>query len=559
MVPQVQINSKNSFQENIHQQQDDVLYFAFGGGVGEFGANLTAFHFRQTNFWIDAGAGFPATEQTGAERLLPSREVLSRFLPSYIIITHAHEDHIGAIPYLYKYLAQGTTFFLSPFSKAALFAKFRENEQDEKKFKFVEISENQTIETEDIVLSFFFFPHSIPQAFGVGLQLNNADKTKIFFSGDFKLHQEEKRFSAKDLKNFARADYLFCDSTGALSAGVSGNEKEILPNLQRLITKWPGRVFVTTFSSNIFRIRELFVLAKKLSRPVGTIGYSIRNHLGIAFAAKEFDIPVQQLRDPSPKNKRTLWLVAGCQADAGSSLYRLVRGEIPRFKLTEEDLLIYSASKIPGNEKKIYQSLNLAVEQGVRVEGTREAEPSVHVSGHAKTDELKELITILRPHNLVPVHGDALHFQGFADLISELPKRNLPKLNKVAWGVIYSLDKNGIRSFSKIGHTFLCVEADEIHNDFSLFRRRLELAEQGICTLLVKEENFALVRLVYEGVASEKKLKGLQQKLENEIQMILESVLKSPTDKKEKRIREKLYKLNFTYLRKTPFIHLFWV
>lgn len=569
MVPQVQISTTTELTEISQELAENALLVSFGGGVGDFGANLTAFRFQETVFWIDSGIGFASHKTPGANRLLPNEEILKRFSPRYVIFTHAHEDHIGAVPYLYHYFEKGVTFFVSPYTHSALLSKFAENEQDHNKFNFVVINHNQEQKIEGIIFHFFFLPHSIPQAFGVGIQLPDKKNTRLFYSGDFKLNGEEKRFSAEDLKKFAPVDYFFSDSTGALSANESEAEKDILPNLEEIIRDWEGRVFITTFSSHTHRVRSIFELAKKYSRPVGTLGYSIKNHLRSAFASKEFDIPVEHLRDPSPKNKRALWLVAGCQGDYGSSLYRLVRDQFSHLQLKKNDLLVFSASMIPGNDKAIYETLNLAAEKGVRILGVHGDDPLLHVSGHGKMKEIGTLLKWLEPACVIPIHGDALHFQAFERIVE---KENLSAdLKILPASDVHIFTKHKITTHEKINQNFLWVDGMEIHTDVSLFDKRLELSESGICNLLLDQKTHRLVALNYIGTVSSNKMQELQNILFGKATEIIEQVFppntdssnnmeeNSKTEKQEKKLKEKIYKMNYSFLKKTPYVNLIWV
>lgn len=557
MVPQVQIDKQLSA-FLLPQLEKQNLYFAFGGGVGDFGANLTAFAFQKKVFWIDAGIGFAGAKNFGATRLLPNQDVMERFLPSFLILTHGHEDHIGAIPYLYDYLSSQTIFYLSPFTKNLLFSKFHENKQDPHKFRFVEIKKNQKIELDNLVLHFFFLPHSIPQAFAVGIDLlHGSHSTRLFYSGDFKLNGDEPRFSQKDLQNFAPVDFCFCDSTGALSKGMANHELELLGNFENYIANWKGRVFITLFSSHIHRIRSIVNLAHKHGRQLGILGYSIKNHLRSAFGAKEFDIPLEQLRDPSNRKERSLWLVAGCQSEKGSSLYRLVRDEMNQLRLRPNDLLLFSGSIIPGNDKAIFETLNLALEKGVKLVGVREADPLLHTSGHGKAEEISQLLDWLSPQKVIPIHGDMLHFKAFEDIVTDKQKLEILLADN-----IYKLDKEKVEPEKKLGHlekNFIWVEHGELHLDTFLFSQRAELSEHGVCTVVLNESNQKIASLSYVGVVSSAKLNANYPMIKKELENMVEQFLSSFPKFKEKKLREKINKIHLHYFNKSPWIQILWV
>lgn len=557
MVPQVQIDKQlsASFLSQLNRQN---LYFSFGGGVGDFGANLTAFAFEQQVFWIDAGVGFAGAENFGATRLLPNKDVMERFLPSFIILTHGHEDHIGAIPYLYDYLLPQTIFYLSSFTKTLLFSKFQENQQDAHKFRYVEIKKNQKIEMQNLIFYFFFLPHSIPQAFGVGIDLlQRADKTRLFYSGDFKLNGDEPRFSPKDLQNFSPVDFCFCDSTGSLSTGTAKHENELLGNFENYIANWKGRVFITVFSSHIQRIRTIVNLAHKHGRQLGILGYSIKNNLRNAFASKEFDIPMEQLRDPPNRKERSLWLVAGCQSEEGSSLYRLVRDQMQQLRLRRNDLLLFSASVIPGNDKAIFATLNLALQKGIKIVGIRQGDALLHTSGHGKTDEIAQLMDWLSPQEIIPIHGDMLHFKAFEHIVHKKDQLSILSSEN-----IYKLNKKKIEPEKNLGclnDNFIWVEQGEVHLDTFLFNQRAELSKHGVCTLVLQKSEKKIVSLSYVGVVSSAKLNADYPIVKKELEYLIEYFYSSAQNLKEKKLREKIDKIHLNHFKKSPWLQLVWI
>jgi len=460
---------------------------------------------------------------------------------------------VGALPYLYKLIPEKTPLFLSSFTAELVKNKLKDHGFSLDKFQVRIIDENMIFQHGDFQVQIFFMPHSIPQAFSVGLTLKKPD-LKIFYTGDFKTKGAEKEFKENDLKKFGPVDMLFCDSTGALFTGYSENELNIIKNLEKTIKEWEGRVFVTTFSSHIQRIKALFQIAEKTGRQIGILGYSMKNHLKAAFESDNFDIPPEKIKNPSVKNEKVLWLIAGCQAEDGSSLNKLSTKEIERFNINENDLIIYSASMIPGNEESIYEALNEFSEKGAYIKGL--SGEKLHASGHGRQEDILNLFQMLSPKNVIPIHGDPLHFYAFRDLINQSRKKI--SLHIVKTGGIYELEKE-VNEVLSVNSSLYFVENGEIHSDIVLYHRRRELSKDGICNLVIDKKDYNLKNLNYVGCISEEMYHNKVENLKIEISFQLEIIAKLETDKKEKRIKEKVYKINKLLLKKAPFVNILWV
>lgn len=548
MVPQVPFNSECVIDFGREMASSDV-HAAFGGGVGAFGSNFAVFHYNGFTIWVDSGAGFSNLSTPGLNKLLPDQKLLCSFKPDAIILTHAHEDHIGAIPYLLKIIPERTPVYASPFTIAAVRLKLEDISADPEHFEYHSINHNQTKKIGPAEASFFFMPHSIPQVFSVGLNYRKAKK-KIYFTSDFKTQGTEERFNPEDIKKFGPVDYLFIDSTGAMQKGLAPSEETIVENFRNVLSSHNGRVIITTFSSHIERIRTLFKLADESGRAVSLQGYSIKNNLKAAFNSAEFDTPAHQLSGASPRNRRAMWLVAGCQAEEGSSFYRLVNDQLAKLKLKEDDLLIYSGSIIPGNEEPVFNALNTAAEKGVIIRGLPGDEQSFHVTGHGRREDIRQLISWVKPRVVVPVHGDPLHFRAFETLAAEAEA----SLDYARNGGIYALLKS-LMQVSDENYSPIYVEYGEMHQDPALYSRRRKLSENGICNVTING-SFELLNLNYVGVASDGLIDKKIGELTKGVQSILNSSRDSGSSKIEKKIQEKISQLNLNILKKAPFINL---
>ncbi|MES0490360.1 MAG: ribonuclease J [Leptospirales bacterium] len=537
--------------ENSDQQlrlKPDKTYFLFGGGVGRFGQNFTVFQNNGFTLWIDTGAGFPAYDQPGLQRTIPSYDIVKKFPPNVIILTHAHEDHIGAFTFLYDLIPANTPVYASPFTLSMLKTRLKELDLAIDKFSFRIVDQNAVFTEGPFRLSSFFMPHSIPQTFSVGIE--TPEGKKIYFSSDFKIHGVEKRHSPKDIKKYGPVDYLFCDSTGSLSSGSAPDETEVIKGLEKTIRNWEGRIFITTFSSQIERIRYIYEIAEKTGRPVGIRGRSIRVHLQAAFESEEFPKPSTRLNNPSPQNARAIWIVAGCQADEGSSFRRLAENELSKLHCTSKDLLIYSGSIIPSNTEYVYEALNNIALRGTPIVGIADEHPVVHTSGHARKDDLRKLIDWVKPETIIPVHGDPIHFQGVAELV---PKSSQVKV--LTEGTLYELcpDFNRIVSFDSSPGL---KEPGELHFDPSLYRHRRSLSTSGICNVIIQENSWELVRLQYVGTGTKNFIQKHIPDLETKIKEVLKANAASESLNANKKLQQKIAKINLVVLQKNPFINI---
>ncbi|HMV35006.1 MAG TPA: ribonuclease J, partial [Turneriella sp.] len=418
MVPQVSADPAGIV-DYPRRLVKDQLYFAFGGGVGRFGTNFTVFHLNGVTIWIDVGSGFANHHTPGMDKNLPNRQLLLGFPPTAIFLTHGHEDHIGALPHLTEVIPVGTPIFASPFTTALVTARLKDRGIDPARWDFRLIEQDSDIEIGPFRVSTFFMPHSIPQCFSVGLEASLPQgKKRIYFSSDFKMRGSEVRHKVQNIKKFAPVDFLFVDSTGSLHEGETTDEREVDESLERLISRIPGRIFITTFASQVERIKNIVRIASGLSRPVGFLGRSLKSQWEAAFISREVAAPLHLQKPPSYTSQNAVWLVAGCQADKNSSFSRLTHGTLAKVRLKAGDTLVYSASMIPGNEGKIYEALNLAADVGVRVVGVS-GDTRVHASGHGKRGDIERLISYLKPRHILPVHGDPLHFHAFIDFIDQ--------------------------------------------------------------------------------------------------------------------------------------------
>lgn len=546
MVPQV----SPEISDALSDLNPNGFYAAFGGGVGSFGANFAFFYASGDCIWVDCGAGFGNQSLPGIQKTLPHRDLLTAAHPDAIILTHGHEDHIGALSYLGGFLKKDTPVYCSPYTSEIVKSKIKDAGISSGVLKFHLIDKNQSWQVAGFHLQNFFMPHSIPQTFSVGIT-HSSFKEKIYFTSDFKMDGREPRFNRKDIAGYGPVNYCFLDSTGSLSAGRAGDESELGPQLWELIKNWPGRVFVTTFASQIERIQHIIDSCTNTARPFGLLGYSLKNYLKAARASGEYD-PGFQISNPSSSSRNAVWIIAGCQADPHSSFTRLSKGELGGFRIGEQDLIIYSASIIPGNEEPVFNALNRIAAAGAKVYGIQSGERQhVHRSGHGKQEEQRELLDLVEPDVVVPVHGDPLHFRS----IAEHETFTGFDVRYAEGATFYRLDQDFKRE-QTLSPGALFVEETEIHQERRLYHTRNEIGKSGICTFTIDAENGSLVALGLIGVCSNEKQKSVTDELKQKAQKVIAKQPFPLSGTAEKKLRSKLQGLTRDFFGRACYVQL---
>ena len=406
----------------IGEYDPDALYFLPLGGAGEIGMNLSLYGYRGQWLIVDCGVTFGEEEhQPGVDVIMadPAFIVERRDQLLGIVATHAHEDHIGAIPYLWPQLR--CPVWATPFTASVLRAKLVEARlNDQIAINTVPMSGRFTIgpfELELITLT-----HSIPEPNAVVIR---SPVGTVLHTGDWKLDPEPLIGSATDEARLREVGdegvlAIVCDSTNALKPGSSGSEGDLRHSLTELIGHYDGRVAVACFASNVARLATIAHAARAHDRDVALVGRSLWR---IEKAAREHgylaDVPRFLTEDEAgyvPREK-ILLICTGSQGEPRAALARIAREDHPNITLDEGDVVVFSSRIIPGNEKAIGRLQNALVRLGVEV--VTEADHFVHVSGHPAQDELVRMYQMIRPRIAIPVHGEARHLAAHAHLARE--------------------------------------------------------------------------------------------------------------------------------------------
>jgi len=391
------------------------------GGIGEIGRNMTVFEHLGRLLIIDCGVLFPGHDEPAVDLILPDLRHVGDRLDDVeaLVLTHAHEDHIGAIPFLLR-LRADIPVVGSKFTLALVEEKCREHRI---KPVFVEVSEGRRTTHGVFECEYFAVNHSIPDALAVAIYTGAGT---VLHTGDIKFDQLPLDARPTDLPGMSRlgdlgVDLLLVDSTNAELPGVGPSESEIGPTLHRLIRSADGRVIVACFASNVARVQQIIDASVALGRRVAFVGRSMVRNMGIARelgflqvdADDVLEIGAAEMMPP----ERLVLITTGTQGELMSALARMSRGEHRSVTLTSGDLVVLSSSLIPGNEEAVYQVIDSLARIGARVITNNQLR--VHVSGHAYAGELLFLYNGVRPRNVMPVHGTWRHLRANAGLAAK--------------------------------------------------------------------------------------------------------------------------------------------
>ncbi len=388
------------------------------GGISEIGRNMTVFEHLGRLLVIDCGVLFPGHDEPGVDLILPDlRHIEDRLdLIEALVVTHGHEDHIGAIPFLLK-LRPDIPVVGSKFTLALIREKCREHRI---KPTFVEVAEGQSSRHGVFECEYFAVNHSVPGCLAVALHTGAGT---VLHTGDIKLDQLPLDGRPTDLPGMSRlgdsgVDLFLCDSTNADRPGVGPSESEIGPTLHRLMRGADGRVIVACFASNVDRVQQIIDAAVLLGRRVAFVGRSMVRNMGIArelgyLTVDDSDVVDIAAAEMMPADQVVL-ITTGTQGEPMAALSRMSRGEHRSITLTAGDLIILSSSLIPGNEEAVYGVIDSLAKIGARV--VTNAHARVHVSGHAYAGELLFLYNGVKPRNVMPVHGTWRHLRANAAL-----------------------------------------------------------------------------------------------------------------------------------------------
>ena len=421
-VPTWQTGTMKSLYENLSEPaplEDGALRVIPLGGLGEVGRNMNVLEYRGKLLVVDCGVLFPEETQPGVDLILPDFSWIEERMDDVVglVLTHGHEDHIGAVPYLFK-LRSDIPVYGSDLTLAFVAPKLREHRLPDPDLNVVAEGDRLTVGPFD--LEFVSVTHSIPDALAIFVR---TDAGNVLITGDFKMDQLPLDRRLTDLRAFARmgeegVDLFMVDSTNALVPGFITPEREIGPVLDQVFGEATGQIVVASFASHVHRVQQVINAAAHHGRRVAFVGRSMERNMRIAEEKGYLSIPEGIIVDLKgigelPPSER-VYMATGSQGEPMAALSRMSVGSHRTVTIEPGDMVVLASSLIPGNENSVYRVINDLTRLGARVVSKENAK--VHVSGHASAGELIYCYNIVQPKNVMPIHGEVRHLVGNGQL-----------------------------------------------------------------------------------------------------------------------------------------------
>lgn len=457
------------------------------GGLNEIGKNMTVIEYKDEIIVIDAGMSFPDDEMLGVDVVIPDISYLIKNKDKIkgIFITHGHEDHIGALPYILKKI--NIPIYGAKLSIGLIQVKLKEHKINNAKLNVV--SPRDIIKLSHMEVEFIKNNHSIPDACSIAV---HTDQGIIYHTGDFKIDLTPIDGEVMDIHRICELSkkgvlLLLADSTNAEQPGSTMSEKTVGAGLDDLFRKASNsRIIVATFASNIHRLQQIINTAEKFNRKVAVSGRSMVNVVAVATELGYLNIPDNMLIDLNDISKyednEVVLITTGSQGEPMSALARMASAEHKKVEIKRGDLIIISAHPIPGNEKLISKVINSLFEKGAEVVYD---ESDIHVSGHAKQEELKLMHRLVRPKFFMPAHGEYRMLKIHAELAEELgmPSQNI-FVNKT--GDVLEIDRNSAKVTGTIPTGNVLVDGLGVGDVGNIvLRDRKHLSEDGLMIVVV--------------------------------------------------------------------------
>ena len=458
------------------------------GGLQEIGKNMTVLEYGDDIVIIDCGMGFPDEDMPGVDLVIPdiSYLVANAHKIRGILITHGHEDHIGAVPYVLQQI--NVPIYGTRLTLGILEGKLDENPGPCD-------PELYTVEAGDVIslgvfkAEFIHVNHSIADACAIAIR---TPVGIVYHSGDFKIDVSPIDGQMIDLTRIGElgregVTLMLCESTNAERAGHTPSEKTVGSSLERIFAQYESkRLIIATFSSNVHRVQQIINTSARHGRKVAILGRSMVNVISAAAELGYMDLPDGVLIDVSEIKKykpgEITLITTGSQGEPMSALYRIAFAEHERIKLNTQDVVILSAHAIPGNEKLVGRIINALIRAGVRV--VNDSVEDVHVSGHACAEEIKLIMALLRPKYFMPIHGEYRHLYANKDIAEfmGIPSQNIfvPELGRVL-----EVDKKGAKFNGEVPAGKVLVDGAGVGDIGSVvLRDRRHLAEDGLVVVV---------------------------------------------------------------------------
>jgi ribonuclease J len=542
------------------------------GGLDEIGGNCAVLETENSAIIIDCGMSFPKEDMYGVDILIPDFSYLReiRHKLKGLIITHGHEDHIGAVPYLFKEIQvpiYGTSLPLGMIEN-----KFREHKIHHHRSYFRSVKKRHPIQIGDFRVEWIHMTHSIVDSSSLAIQ---TPVGTIIHTGDFKIDHTPIDGYPPDLHRLAHYGEqgvlaLFSDSTNSYKPGTTPSESVVGKTFENIFMQAKGRIIMSTFSSNIHRVYQAIVTAQKFNRKVAIIGRSMEQNLSLAMELGyiKFDksIFIEPWEIGKYRDDEILIVTTGSQGESMSALYRMAVGEHRQVKLKEGDQIIISAKAIPGNEPAVSELINFLLKQGAKVAYQEFSE--IHVSGHASQEDQKLMLRLVKPKYFFPVHGEFNHLVKHKEtaMTTGMSEENIFIMED---GEQWEITPKRVRKVGKVkvGKIYIDNQLnEEIETD--IVRDRQKLAEDGIIIIVAQIDKkgrklLTRPRVVTYGIIPDKEdinfNREIEEMLAHYLQHAKEQIFARPRNMEEeirKMVRKHMYRKTKKYPTIVPMINL---
>lgn len=522
---------------DIKKHKNDLIFIPLGG-AGEIGMNVNLYHYQGQWLMVDLGAGFTDDYFPGVDLMVAEIEYISKQKDKLIglVLTHAHEDHLGAVEYLWQELR--CPIYTTKFTANFLRSKLKETDLA-RELNIIEIEENSLTNIGPFSVESVPLNHSTPemQSLLIRTELGN-----IFHTGDWKFDHNPLIGEPNDQKLLAKIGKegvlaMVGDSTNVFNDTYSGSEGDLRKSIIELIESCKKMVVVTTFASNVARLETILKAGEAAGRKIVLAGRSLWRILEAAQASGYLlDIPPIMRADQIGKAKRDNLLIVstGCQGEPMAATNKLANGSHPNLRLAPGDTVIFSSKIIPGNEKRIFRLMNQLIAQSVEV--FTEKEHFVHVSGHPSVQELKLMYELIKPRVAVPVHGELMHIHEHIRLAKSW---GVPHSVQVSNGDVVKLAPGEAKILDRVESGYLGIDGHFLlPGNSNILKMRRRLRESGVIfiALILNERNHAVMSPIIKapGVLDMEEDKVIIARMIKEVHKALGKLMETNSNKKQR-------------------------
>lgn len=536
------------------------------GGLGEIGKNMAVVEYDGRIVVVDTGLMFPTAEMLGIDLVLPDFSYLRDRAENIeaIVLTHGHEDHVGALPYVLREIGMPPVIYGGLLTTGMVRSKLDEHKLGEAPLQ--ELPAGERVEAGPFGLELVHLSHSIPDARGVIL---STELGSVLFTGDYKFDQTPVDGRPSDIPRLAELGreglLLLCgDSTNADRPGIAPSESSVGPALVETFAACQGRIVVTSFASNIHRVQQAIDAAVELDRRVALIGRSMRKNfniatnLGIAEAPSGIFVQPREIED-FPDEKMVV-ISTGSQGEPLSALRRMANNDHRDVELHSGDTVVFSATPVPGNERAVNETIDRIYEIGASVVTAKDA--PIHASGHGWQEELKLMLNLTKPRYVLPVHGDHQRLRLHAELAHSVGVEP-EKVFKGRNGLPLEIDERGARFGDDVHAGVVFVDGVGIGEpDDVALRDRREISADGIFIVVatISTDDGAVVadpEVIFRGVAFVEESDALVEELKDVVEDALEDAAEAGTREVhliQEDLHDAIAKLVYRKLRRRPMI-----